>query len=79
MDPSLKSRRRHSSEILHALEIWISLACRFITAPSYYHGVWLDLSPSTEPVSPKSLERFGLEKPVVKLKSACFEKLIFLM
>ena len=28
-------------------------------------------------VSPKSRERFGPEKPVVKLQSACFEKLIF--
>ena len=29
------------------------------------------------PVSRKSRERFGPEKPVVKLQSACFEKLIF--
>ena len=28
-------------------------------------------------VSPKSRERFGPEKPVVKVQSACFEKLIF--
>ena len=29
------------------------------------------------PVSRKSRERFGPEKPVAKLQSACFEKLIF--
>ena len=29
------------------------------------------------PVSRKSQERFGPEKPVIKLQSACFEKLIF--
>ena len=29
------------------------------------------------PVSRKSRELFGPEKPVVKLQSACFEKLIF--
>ena len=30
-----------------------------------------------EPVSRKSRERFGSEKPVVKLQSACFGKMIF--
>ena len=32
---------------------------------------------SLAPVSPKSQELFGPEKPFVKLQSACFEKLIF--
>ena len=32
---------------------------------------------SQGPVSPKSREHFGPNKAIVKLQSACFEKLIF--
>ena len=38
---------------------------------------WFDTDRGLGPVSRRSWELFGPEKPVVKLQSTCFEKMIF--